>query len=202
MKLSSFTGGFVQTNCYLLESPDGNVLIDAPLGSAAWLDTLGMRIDALLLTHQHYDHVEDAAAFAARNIPIFAHSEFSRELTLENAARGWGLPISVAPFAISEILAGKDSLEISGFRFSVAHVPGHSVDSITFYLPAEDMLFAGDTLFAGSIGRADLPGGNMRELLENIDRHLMTLPGDTKVFPGHGPATTISAEAMGNPFLE
>ena len=93
-------------------------------------------------------------------------------------------------------------LHLAGLDFSLAHVPGHAADSVTFYLPSEGLLFSGDTLFAGSIGRTDLPGGSTQRLLEGIDRHLLTLPDETKVLSGHGPATTIGRERRGNPFLE
>jgi glyoxylase-like metal-dependent hydrolase (beta-lactamase superfamily II) len=84
----------------------------------------------------------------------------------------------------------------------VAHVPGHATDGVIFHLPADGIVFSGDTLFAASIGRTDLPGGSTRQLLDGIARHLLTLPPDTRVFSGHGPATTIGEEAAGNPFLD
>lgn len=201
MKITPYTGGFVQTNAYLLETPDGNLLIDAPAGVTAWLASRGVRVDDVLLTHQHYDHVEDAAAIRAAGAKLHAFAPYSRELTLESPARGWGLPISVTPYGIDHLLDVAKPLVLAGQTIGLAHVPGHSTDSVTFHIAAENLLFAGDTVFAGSIGRTDLPGGDTRQLLEGIDRHLLTLPPETRVFPGHGPATTIGAEASSNPFL-
>ena len=95
---------------------------------------------------------------------------------------------------------GRESLEIGGLKMGLAHVPGHAVDSVTFHLPESGELFSGDTLFADSIGRADLPGGDPELLIAGIRGKLLTLPESTVVFPGHGPATTIGAERAGNPY--
>ncbi len=202
MKLSSYTGGFVQTNGYLVETPDGNFLVDAPEGIADWIDQKGVRVDDVLLTHQHYDHVTDAAALQAQGARLHAFAPYSKDLTLENAARAWGMPISVAPYQIDSILDVNQPLKLAGLEISMAHVPGHATDAVTFHLADAGVVFSGDTLFAGSIGRTDLPGGSTRQLLDGIDRHLLTLPPETKVLSGHGPATTIAAEVVGNPYLK
>ena len=197
-----FTGGFVQTNAYLVQTPSGgHVLVDAPAGVAAWLESRGIRPAALLLTHQHYDHVEDAAAVAALGVKIHAWQPYSTELTLEDRARTWGLPIRVEPYTVGELLEGRSTLEVAGLRMELAHVPGHAVDSVTFFLPESGELYSGDTLFEGSIGRADLPGGNMVQLVEGIRGKLFALSDATRVFPGHGAATTIGAERAGNPYV-
>lgn len=201
MKLSVFTGGFAQTNGWLLETPGGNLLVDAPEGIAGWLEQRGVRIDALLLTHQHYDHVLDAAALQKNGVPIHAFAAYSQDLTLEKPAREWGMPLNVEPFTVDHLIPPGEPLTLCGLEFSVAHVPGHATDSLTFHLPAHDLVLAGDALFQGSIGRTDLPGGDTETLLAGIRRHLLTLVPTTRVLPGHGPETTIAAEATGNPFL-
>ncbi|MES2658970.1 MAG: MBL fold metallo-hydrolase [Verrucomicrobiota bacterium] len=202
MKLSLYTGGFVQTNAYLLETPDGNLLIDAPEGVTEWLQQRGVRVDDVLLTHQHYDHVTDAAAMRAAGARLHALEDYSKDLTLETAARSWGLPISVTPYQIDSRFKMDEPLHIAGLEISLAHVPGHSTDSVTFHLVDHGIVFSGDTLFANSIGRTDLPGGSTIQLLDGIARHLMTLPPETRVFPGHGPGTTIGEEANENPYLD
>ena len=202
MKISIYTGGFVQTNGYLIETPDGNLLIDAPNGVSQWLAQKGVRVDDVLLTHQHYDHVEDAAALRANGAKLHAFADYSTDLTLESAARGWGLPISITPYQVDRLFAMNEPLKLAGLEIAMAHVPGHSTDSVTFLLRDHELLFSGDTLFAGSIGRADLPGGNMNQLLDGITKHLMILPAITKVYPGHGPSTTIGEEARNNPYLD
>jgi glyoxylase-like metal-dependent hydrolase (beta-lactamase superfamily II) len=202
MKITTYTGGFTQTNGYLVETPAGNLLIDAPEGVADWLKGKGVRVDDVLLTHQHYDHVVDAAALQGRGARLHAYAPYSQDLTLEAAARAWGMPISVEPYRIDPLFQMDQPLHLAGMEILLAHVPGHASDAVIFHLPAEKVVFSGDTLFAGSIGRTDLPGGSTRQLLEGISRQLLTLPAETRVLSGHGPATTIGREAAGNPFLE
>ena len=197
-----YTGGFVETNGYLVQTPDGNILIDAPEGIAEWITQRGVRIDDVLLTHQHYDHVSDAAALQALGARLHAFEDYSKDLTLETAARAWGMPIAVEPYQIDRRFVMTEPLRIAGLEISLAHIPGHSLDSVTFHLVDHGLVFSGDTLFAGSIGRTDLPGGSTTQLLDGIAKHLMTLPPETQILPGHGPATMIGAEARGNPYLD
>lgn len=199
MRITKFTGGMVQTNGYLVETPEGNFLVDAPDGIADWVEGRGARVDALYLTHQHYDHVEDVAALRAMGVKVFAWADYSKELTLEAFGSGWGLP-SVVPYEVDVLIAEGES-EMFGTKTRVSHVPGHSADSLTFYIPDAGVVFAGDALFAGSVGRCDLPGGSFELLLSGIQRDLLSLPDETKVFPGHGGETTIGHERLTNGYL-
>ncbi len=201
MKLSSYTGGMVQTNGYLIETPEGNLIIDAPAGIAEWAARRGVRVDHLLLTHQHYDHVEDAAKLQASGATLHAFAPYSTTLTLEAAARNWGMPIAVEPYRIDRLIPAGEHLHLAGLDIATAHIPGHATDGMTFYLAGANVLFAGDTLFAGSIGRTDLPGGSTEQLLNGIAEHLLILPEDTRVLSGHGPESTIGREARSNPYL-
>jgi glyoxylase-like metal-dependent hydrolase (beta-lactamase superfamily II) len=201
MKITLYTGGVTQTNGYLVETPNGNFLVDAPEGVAAWLARLGTRVDDLLLTHQHYDHVLDAAAVQEQGARLHAFAAYSTELTLEAFAHAWGMPITVKPYQTDSLLDPAQPLRLAGLEFALAHIPGHALDAVTFYLAEAGLLFSGDTLFAGSIGRTDLPGGSTQQLLDGIARHLLVLPPATRVLSGHGPATTIGQEAQGNPYL-
>ena len=203
MKLTTYTGGVCATNGYLVETPDGNLLVDAPEGIAAWVAARGVRVDHLLLTHQHFDHVLDAAALQAVGTRLHAMEDFSDEFTLESLSRKWGMPAPVAPYRIDQRLLPDPTrpLELCGLQFSLYHVPGHALDSVVFHLPEHELAFSGDTLFAGSIGRTDLPGGSHRLLLDGIARHLLTLPPQTRLLPGHGPATSVGEEAATNPYL-
>lgn len=199
MKVSTYTGGMVQTNGYLVEAAGGNFLIDAPAGIAEWVAGTGVRVDALYLTHQHYDHVEDVAALRAKGIRAHAWARYSRDLTLETFGTSWGMP-AVAEFQV-DALVPEGEAELLGTRARVGHVPGHSPDSITFHFPDAGLVFAGDALFAGSVGRCDLPGGDFGLLLSGIHREILSLPDDTKVFPGHGGPTTVGRERATNGYL-
>lgn len=202
MKISLYTGGFVQTNGYLVETPDGNFLVDAPQGIAEWVTKRGVRVDDVLLTHQHYDHIEDAAALKELGATLYALDDYSPDLTLEPMVRAMGMPIIITPYQIDCRFAPSEPFQLAGLKIVLAHVPGHSTDSVTLYVVDHGVVFSGDTLFAGSIGRTDLPGGNTTQLLDGIAAHLMKLPSETKVFPGHGLSTTIGEEARGNPYLD
>lgn len=173
-------------------------MIDAPMGADRWLDERGVLPTALLLTHQHFDHVMTAAAIAAKGVPVYAWNAFSRALTLEEVVRQWGMPFDVEEFAVDHTLEGQDRLEIDGLDFSLLHVPGHSADSVVFHLPEMEVIFAGDTLFHSSTGRGDLPGGDLDLLCRGIVEKLYPLPHDTRVLPGHGDPTTIGRERISN----
>jgi glyoxylase-like metal-dependent hydrolase (beta-lactamase superfamily II) len=111
------------------------------------------------------------------------------------------MPISVEPYRIDALLDPDQPLRLAGQVFALAHIPGHAPDTVTFYLADAGVVFSGDTLFAGSIGRTDFPGGGTSQLLDGIARHLLILPSETRVLSGHGPATTIGREAASNPYL-
>ena len=196
-------GGIAATNGYFVQTAGGNLAIDAPEGFADWLRQRGHRVDALLLTHQHFDHVMDAARIAAEHgCPTFAFSSYSKKLTLEDLySMGSGVDLSVPPFTVDHLLEGKDTLDVTGLTFKLHYIPGHSLDSVVFHHEPSLLLFAGDVLFAGSVGRTDLPDGDGVRLLTGIHKRLMPLPDQTRVLPGHGPATTIGEERETNPYL-
>lgn len=204
LNLSYFTGGIAQTNGWIFEAPGGVLLVDAPEGVAEWLDKHQIRPVALLLTHQHFDHVMGAANVKTRfGCPIYAFAAYSRGLTLENLfGMATGATLSVPSYEVDHVVGEADHVEVAGATFEVKHVPGHSPDSICFYLAPEGILFGGDVLFAGSVGRTDLPGGNTNQLLNGIAEKILPLPDNTRVFPGHGPETTIGEERLDNPYLQ
>ena len=202
IEIRSFTGGMAQTNGYLLGSSKNGgscILIDAPLGVSDWLDSLNETPTCLLLTHQHYDHIEDASKLAAKGLKIYAYANYAQSLTLELLLQQSGIPIEISPYSVDHILEGQSELEAGGITFRLEHVPGHSTDSVVFI--HDNLVFGGDTLFAGGIGRADLPDGDMNLLVQGIQEKILTLPSSSSVFPGHGPSTTIAEENATNPFL-
>jgi hydroxyacylglutathione hydrolase len=201
--IDTYTGGIAATNGHLLSLPTGVFLVDAPEGVAEWVAGRGVRVDALLLTHQHFDHVQDAAAIqGAHGCPIYAWSDFSRDLTLERLFGAvTGMSLSVPEFTVDTVLEGRPMVIIGGQPWRLYHVPGHSEDSVAFHLEEEGILFGGDILFQGSVGRTDFPGGSFERLAKGIEAKLWPLPDGTRVFPGHGPETTIGREKRENPFI-
>lgn len=191
----------METNGYVLETEDAVLVIDAPEGIADSLRDRGLKPTAILLTHQHFDHVEHARELARMGAPLYAFSQYSHALILDEEAQRWGLPITVEPFEVDHLLEGQSELEIAGLQFALLHVPGHSPDGLVFSLPAAGTAFTGDTVFAGSIGRPDLPGGDYQLLLSGIREKLLTLPPETRLLPGHGPETTPGREAATNPYF-
>lgn len=203
LDISVFTGGMAQTNAFLCKTHGGGLLIDAPEGVADWLEAGGHRVDALLLTHQHFDHVLDAAAVRkTHRCPIYAFAEFSTELTLERLFGAvTGMEIAVDPFPVEHVLAGRSEIEVLGRRWQLLHIPGHAADSLCYYSPEDALIFGGDVLFRDGVGRTDFPGGDWEELLAGIEQKLLPLPDATRILPGHGPETTIGRERTANPFL-
>ena len=180
--------------------------IDAPEGFAAWVRQAlpdGARLTHLLLTHQHFDHTADAAKLQRETgCTIHAVSACDESLSLAKHAAMWGIPVPEA-FNVQEPLGNAGgSATWAGLNWRILPLPGHSVDGAAFYLPDAGMLFSGDSLFAGSIGRTDLPGGSLNKLLEQLRKKLFSaLPLQTHVFPGHGPSTTLGEELANNPYI-
>lgn len=205
VKIHVYTGGPVACNGYLLETAEGCVAVDAPLGFADWARTRvphGGEITHLLLTHQHFDHVQDAARLQeATGCRIHAVFPYSSLLTLQETARSWGIP-PVEPYRVDDAFGrGGASGDWGGERWRALAIPGHSSDGAAYYLEEHGVLFVGDIIFAGSIGRTDFPEGSQARLLAGIREKIMPLPPETQIMSGHGPATTLQEELLNNPYL-
>ncbi len=203
--IRKYTGGPVACNAYLVQGAEGYVAIDAPLGFAEWVQKhlpRGAKLITLLLTHQHFDHVQDATKLQAlTGCRICAHSAYSPELTLEQAARAWGIA-PPAPFVVDELLgAHTPKATWGGLDWQLYPIPGHAPDGMAYGLAAESCVFVGDILFSGSIGRTDFPGGSHATLVHGIREQLLPLEPSTVVYSGHGPSTSIQEELLNNPYL-
>ena len=196
-----FTGGPLQTNSYLVSLPKGNLLIDAPEGSAAFFQNVSIHL--LILTHGHFDHIMDAAKIVRQHgCPVMMHQITEEILADQNLLRRLGLNLEIEPVKASEYLIERQGQLLLGHSFDVFEVPGHCPGSICLYDSRANILYAGDVLFAGAIGRWDLPGGNREVLLDGIQKKLLTLPPNTRLLAGHGPETTIGQEAHYNIYLK
>lgn len=189
-------GGF-EVNCTILIRP-GAVWIVDPGQEADRLATLlerdGLRPDAILLTHGHFDHIGGIAGLQARyeGLPLYVHPADVPVLTHPLNQ----LPPEYPPLALPANVC--DARSLTGVE--VLETPGHTPGGVCYHFAADGLLLSGDTLFAGSVGRTDLPGGDMKTLMASLHK-LMRLPDGTTVVPGHGPSTTIGAERRQNPFL-
>jgi glyoxylase-like metal-dependent hydrolase (beta-lactamase superfamily II) len=200
------TNGVFAENCYIVaDRGAGEAVLVDPGEEAnlflARLRTEGLRLAAIWLTHAHLDHVAGVGVVKARHdVPIWLHPAdrplYDRVPDQARAFLGTGLPALPPP---DRIIVPGDPLRVGGCAFSVEHVPGHSPGSVAFL--AEGLAVVGDVLFAGSVGRVDLPGGDGATLLASIRNVLLPLPDDTVVYAGHGPETTIGRERSTNPFL-
>jgi hydroxyacylglutathione hydrolase len=210
--IAGFPAGSFATNCYVVAPAAGEECLiidpgqDAEPGIAELLAEYRLRPVAVLATHGHVDHIWSVAPVCgARGIPAYIHPA-DRDL-LSDPAKGFPLGVGQQLFRgltftePDDVVALTDgmTLQLAGVELVVDHAPGHTPGSVTFRSP--QAVFSGDLLFAGSIGRTDLPGGDYPAILDSLSRVCLRLPDDMQVLPGHGPPTTIGAERATNPFL-
>jgi hydroxyacylglutathione hydrolase len=202
-----FPVGPLQCNCSVIgdETSREAIVIDPGADIARVLETVqrhGLKVTQILITHGHIDHVGGAMKLKqATGAPIMINQNDAPQLQMLDMQAAW---IGVAPpgqVTIDASLEEGTNIRAGALHATVLHTPGHTEGSTCIYFPSEKKLIAGDTLFAGSIGRTDLPGGNFEKIMESLHERVMALPEDVTVIPGHGPATTIGREKETNPFL-
>jgi hydroxyacylglutathione hydrolase len=202
MTYESFCGGIFETNCYLLHAPGGTILFDAPDGASAWLEQQGVTLDLLLLTHGHFDHVPDVAKIKQRyQCQIGCHPETAPMISDPEFFRSFGFELQLDPVEPDFLITETPARDFLGLEMQVLEVPGHCPGSLCFFLRKEELLIGGDVLFAGGVGRWDLPGGDGDILFRGIKEKLFPLGDKVTVLPGHGPPTKIGTERMTNPFV-
>ncbi len=199
---STYTGGLAATNAYLVDLGGHLLAIDAPEGFLDFLKKKKLKPDSLLLTHGHWDHIWDAADLADwAGCPVYYHPDTAFLCLEPDAMLAFGLPQRLRPVRATQLLDESGPIPAAWSQAKLLLVPGHCPGSLCLYLPNSGQLFGGDVLFADGVGRWDLPGGDRDQLLSGIHKKILTLPENTVVYPGHGPATTVGREKSSNPFL-
>lgn len=212
MKISHYVVGQVQTNCYVVINDETKECFVIDPGASGKQLAAKIRQDnltpvAVLLTHGHFDHAGAAEELAKEfDIKIYAHE--AEKDTLENPRKNVSWMVGMSEVYHADIfLKDEQELELAGFEIKVLHTPGHTEGGCCYYVPAENVIFSGDTLFAQSVGRTDFPGGSMSQIVRSIQDKLLTLnevgnlETDIMVYPGHNDPTTIETERINNPYL-
>lgn len=208
MKIESFELGPIGTNVYLLSKPglDTAILIDAPEGAAdmvdRWEKGSGSKATDLLMTHGHWDHLQDMKRLSDRGLKTWGHRDDAVFFTNPEVMSEFAMPgLRLEGARIDGWLEGGESREFLGERVEIRHVPGHCPGSLLFYFPGQGCAFVGDAIFRLGVGRYDIPGGNWPVLEQSILTQIFTLPDDTVLYPGHGGMTEVGYEKANNPFL-
>ena len=207
MKVEKFVLGSVETNCYIVVNEETKECFLVDLGTynqemVNYIKKSAYQVKGILLTHGHFDHIMGIEEFIDE-IPatVYAHEE--EEEYLKDPMLNFSTTLGKEEYSVNEVVLLKElqHFNLAGFEICILHVPGHTPGGCAYYLPEEGVVFTGDTLFSGSVGRTDFPGGDSQLLLSSIKEKLLVLPEETKVYPGHVGETTIGREKKMNPFV-
>ena len=208
LQFQKFELGPIGTNAFLVWEENGTdaVLIDAPPEAkttiAPILTSRGLKLSALWLTHGHWDHMAGAAELVEGEMTVLGHKDDLELFENPQCMSSFAMPgMDFQPIQVTQWVADGDKLDLFDREVDVLHVPGHCPGNVAFHVSSEGWCFVGDAIFAGSIGRTDLPGGDFATLEKSIKEKLYTLPSATSLHPGHGPETTVEHEMATNPFV-
>ncbi len=209
MHIDTFVLGDFQTNCYVVRTDESRkdcVLIDPglhPYPLVQFLQQQTLNPEAIIITHGHIDHIGGVEIIRESwpKAKVYIHKADAEMLTdpNENLSMVAGTVFQARPAEV--VINGQTEIRAAGLRFEILHTPGHTPGGICLHCPSDGIAFVGDTLFAGSVGRSDFPGGSHEQLLQSIQTQLLVLPETTRIYPGHGPQTTLRNEKKHNPYL-
>jgi glyoxylase-like metal-dependent hydrolase (beta-lactamase superfamily II) len=209
MNVHTIPSGLIQTNAYLLTDPvrQEAVLVDAP--GEIWpkikpiLDGESLTLRELWITHGHWDHTQGGAEVVRETrARVIAHVADQVLIETPEVVEGFmGEKLGLEGITVDQWVSAGETLTCFGQAIEVRHVPGHCPGNVMFVFADENLALVGDAIFAGSIGRTDLPGGSFEELAQSIRSQIYTLPEETKLYPGHGPVTTVGIEKQSNPHV-
>lgn len=198
----------IGTNAIAIIEPDRRecVIIDAPAEAYEWAmqiaDQHGCKIVALILTHGHWDHILDGWKFADAGVPTYGHTDDTEMFAEPSRMASYAIPgLDLKPVPIDHWITQGQKLDLLGTEMEIRHVPGHCPGNVLVYVESAAAAIVGDAIFAGSVGRYDLPGGDFTVLEKSIREQIYSLPDVTKIYPGHGPTTTVATEKRSNPFV-
>ena len=199
----------IGTNAFALIEPGLKecVIIDAPAEAYEWAvqvaEKHSCQIIALILTHGHWDHILDGHKFAKAGIPTYGHADDTEMFTSPSKMASYAIPgLELEELPITYWVKGGDQLELLSTKMEIRHVPGHCPGNVLVYIASEKTAIVGDVIFAGSVGRYDLPGGDFSVLEKSIKTQVYSLPDETTIYPGHGPVTSVGQEKAGNPYVK
>lgn len=198
--------GIISTNCYLAinEETKQTVVIDPASSSPSLMNHIeaeGLKVEAILLTHGHFDHIMGIDGFLKKyDVPVYVHED-DKEMMNDPQLNQSSTYTAGYTFSGAECIRDGQVLHLAGNDFEVFHTPGHTPGCCCFYVREEGVLFSGDTLFANSVGRTDFPGSSTSALIRSIREKLLPLPDETRVYPGHMGETAIGYEREHNPYI-
>ena len=208
MDIEILPAGPIQTNSYLVMKKEENTAIVIDAGPDSYdmvmeeAEKNNVKIEALFITHPHWDHILDIYRFVEKGIPVYAPADAVNLIESPALQQGMALPgLEFHPGKVDNIIRHGDKIAIAGLNMEVREAPGHCPGSVIMNFPATRCCFTGDVIFDGSVGRTDLPGGDMNALKESIREQVYTLPDETILYPGHGSSTLVGKEKISNPFV-
>lgn len=206
MKVEKFVTGIISTNCYLVINEDTKqaVVIDpaaCPSYLMSHIKSEGLKIEAILLTHGHFDHIMGIDGFLSEfDVPVYVHEEDADAME-DPVLNQSSTYTSGYTFGKARYLRDRQTLELAGYTFQVIHTPGHTKGGCCYYVASENVLFSGDTLFQNSVGRTDFVNSSTSDLVHSVREKLFLLPDDTMVYPGHMGETKIGHEKKYNLYV-